>query len=363
MHLVLAARGRLRRSYGPAYPQIAAALDAAISARSAAGLKSLAYDPEEGLPEFAVPPSPLRPDALAGQLAAIEGALAVRSGIIESLWIIGGPDIVPFGSLPNPMRDPDGSLLSDCVYGLADAREILARWPVGRTPDAEPPAPGLLAALLDQVAAAHRAAPRPPGPALGISSARWAAVSAEVFAAAGESQESLLLAPPARAASLRDRLATARRIYCNLHGVRGGPAWYGQSPADSELLPVLRPADIAGLRLDGAVVISQACFGARLGPAGGEPSLGPAILSAGAALLAAVGLSYGAPDPPPGESDLLAQELLVALKTPGRRLGEAVLAAHAAMLRDLLRRYGGLDADDVKTLLEFVLYGDPALPV
>jgi hypothetical protein len=40
-----------------------------------------------------------------------------------------------------------------------------------------------------------------------------------------------------------------------------------------------------------------------------------------------------------------------------------MLAAHAAMLRDLLIRYGGLDADDLKTLLEFVLYGDPALPV
>jgi hypothetical protein len=145
--------------------------------------------------------------------------------------------------------------------------------------------------------------------------------------------------------------------------VRNSAAWYGQSPGDSELTLAIRPADLSGLWLDGAVVITQACFGARLSSTGGEPSMALTLLAAGATLIGALGLSYGAPDPPPSESDLLAQELLVALKEPGRRLGQALLAAQASMLRELIRRSGGIDADDLKTLLEFVLYGDPALPV
>jgi hypothetical protein len=161
----------------------------------------------------------------------------------------------------------------------------------------------------------------------------------------------------------REQLAAAKLIYCNLHGVIGSAAWYGQSLADSDLLPALRPADLVGVRLDRAVVITQACFGARLSPAGNERSMALALLEAGAAVIGAIGLSYGAPDPPPSESDLLAQHLLLALRRSGQRLGAAFLAAHTSMLRDLIQRQGQIDNDDTKTLLEFVLYGDPALPV
>lgn len=110
-------------------------------------------------------------------------------------------------------------------------------------------------------------------------------------------------------------------------------------------------------------MITQACFGAGLSPHGGEPTMAIALLDAGAALIGALGLSYGAPDPPASESDLLAQQLLIALRQPAQRLGMAFLSAHATMLRDLLRHHGSIDADDTKTLLEFVLYADPTIPV
>ncbi len=235
---------------------------------------------------------------------------------------------------------------------------------MGRTPDTSPDEATSLARLLTYTAEAYRAGPRPQGPALGLSTARWSAVSAEVFAAAGEPVENIRLAPPLRAGAIDLRqLAGASRIYCNLHGVTGSAAWYGQSTNDGELIPALRPADLEGLRLDGAVVITQACFGARLSATRGERTMAMALLDAGAALIGAVGISYGAPDPPASESDLLALQLLIALRQPGQRLGKALQEAHAAVLRNLLRRYGRLDDDDMKTLLEFVLYGDPALPV
>jgi hypothetical protein len=363
MHLVLAARRRLAASYGAGYQAVAAGLSAALAARAAAGVASLSYDPEEGLPAFAVAPAPLEPAALAAQLAGIARAAGLRNGIIESLWIIGGPDVVPFGSLPNPMRDRDGPLLSDAPYGLAGPDNPLARWPVGRTPDAAPPEPGLLAALLDRVAAAHRAGPQPPGPLLALSAARWAGVTAAVLAAASPAAPPPLLAPPLLAGALPAGLLEGKRlIYCNLHGVLGSAAWYGQPSGDSERPPALRPADLEGRRLAGAAVVSQACFAARLSPAGDGRALAVALLAAGAdALVGALGLTYGAPDLPPGESDLLARWLLATLTQPGLRLGAAFLQAQAALIRELLLRQGQLEADDLKTLLGFLLYGDPAL--
>jgi hypothetical protein len=362
VHLVLAPRRRLAELYGAGFPAIDAALADALAARTAAGVASLAYDPAEGLPGLGVAPAPLEPLALAAQLRAADDALARQGDIIESLWIVGGPAAVPFGSMPNPLPDSDEALLGDSVYGLADAVDLLARWPVGRTPDAEPPAAGTLAALLRRVAAAHRAGPRPLAEPLALAAARWAAVTAAVLERAGAAGATLLSPPLSAGDPALRRLAEARLIYGNLHGLRSSAAWLGQPASDSELVPVLRSADLAGLDLSGSAVISQACFGARLDPAPDGPALAPALLRAGAdALVAPLGLSYGAIEPPPGDSDLLAAALIAALRTPGTRLGAAFLAAHAAYLRAVLTSRGRVGADDVKTMLGFVLYGDPAL--
>lgn len=360
MHLTLAPRRRLAALYGPAAPALLAALDRALAARAAAGAAGEAYDPEAGRPDLGVPPAPLEPAPLVAQLRDLEAALAARGAPIASLWVVGGPAAVPLGSLPNPVPDTDGPIVTDLVYGLADHAALLPRWPVGRTPDADPPAPGLLARLLGLVADAHRAGPPGPGPVAALSAARWAAVSDQVLAAAGAAGAAHTLTPPGRAdvAALRG----TRVVYCNLHGVRGAAAWFGQAPADSALVSALAPADLAGADLRGATVISQACYGARLAPVGGERPVALALLEAGSpALFAAHGLTYGAPDPPPSESDLLAQGLITALRRPGARTGAALLAAQAALLRSLLLSQGQPDADEVKTLLGFGLYGDPAL--
>jgi hypothetical protein len=351
--------------YGAEAAATLAALDAALAARTAAGLATRAYDPEEGIPDLDVPPAPLTAPALIAQLRAAAEAIAAQGAIIQSLWIVGGPRAVPFASLPNPMADRDGPLWGDAPYGLASAEEPLPRWPVGRTTDAEPERPGLLAAQLRATAAAYAAGPRPPGPALAISAERWAAVTEEVLASAGIPAGSLRRSPPVRAgAEEAGDLEGARLIYCNLHGVRGSDAWYGQPAGDSARVPALRPSQLAGIRLADPVVITQACFGARLAPAAEGPTLAVALLAAGArGCYGALGLTYGAPDPPPGESDLLARSLLAELQAPGARLGPALQAARAATLREVLRRQGAPDADDLKTLLGFLLYGDPLAPV
>ena len=59
----------------------------------------------------------------------------------------------------------------------------------------------------------------------------------------------------------------------------------------------------------------------------------------------------------PDSSPQLSRRMLL------RCLGAAFAAARAGMLRDTLARQQMLDEDDQKTLLEFVLYGDPTIVV
>lgn len=360
MHLVLAPRRRMAIVYGAAFAAVEAALDRAIAARTAAGIPTQAYDPEAGLPDLGVAPAALEPTALIGQLEAIHAAYTQRGGIIASLWIIGGPQTTPFALLPNPLADSDGPLPVDSLYGLATTAEPLARWPVGRTPDADPPEPGLLARLLDRVAAAHQRGPHAPLPVVALCAARWESVTLEVLAQAGLTPPPLTAPPIAPGATATAALRGARMVYANIHGVRRSSAWYGQAHNATALKPAVTAADLPDLT--GALVLTQACYGARLADPQGGRALAVALLAAGVAGLVATNvLAYGAPDPPPGESDLLAAECLAAFRVAGLLLGEAFANAHAALLRKLLQNRGSLGADDVKTLLSFNLYGDPAL--
>jgi hypothetical protein len=363
MHLILIPLRRIATVYAAEGRLIAAATDGLLQARAAAGIVSRAYDPQEGLPELGIAPVELTPGALVGQLVALQSAFAAQGAIIDSLTIIGGPQVVPFGSLPNPLRDGDDELLSDCVYGLATADDPLVHWPVGRLPDADPLEPGLLVALIAHATGLHQAAKRRPG-TLGYTTERWQPISAEVLAAAPAPRE-LLVSPPLGVTNIDPaRFAANGLIYCNLHGVRNRPFWYGQARDDTQLVPALRPEDLTSLVFSGAIVVSQACFGARLSTNGRGRALALGFLSGGArCMIGALVLTYGAISLPIAESDLLVQCLFQQLFMAGMRVGEAFQAAHAQMLREAFRRQGFVDGGDTKTLLTFVLYGDPTLPV
>jgi hypothetical protein len=362
MHLIIAPYQQLKQIYGREYPAVRDALAAVVAARRAVGIESYVYDPVTGAPDLAVAPVPLQATALQQQLNRINAALQKQDGIIESVWIIGGDQSVPFGSLANPMPDRDGPIPTDWIYGMLDLENPLARWPVGRTPDSDPIEPGLLAGLLGRVAAAHHGASLTTLPLLAVSAARWNDVS-RVIAADWLGPQDLLQAPPLTIGDIdQASLARARASYWNVHGLWRSPLWYGQTADGSELTPVLHPAELQGAALAGSVVVTQACFGARLQPRTARRSMAIAFLAAGVdGFIGTHALAYGALDPPPGESDILAGALLRALDTPEIRLGDAVLKAHAATLREMLDRSNGLDRADLKTLISFVLYGDPAL--
>lgn len=364
MNVLLTSAERLRAIYGRAgAQQVLDAIASLMLARAQRGARSRLVQIEEGAPDLGVPRALVTPDSIARQIGALEAALAQRGERIASLLLVGGPEIVPFHDAANPAEyDGDAHVPGDCFYGPQNPYTNTADWAVARMPGAFGGSPQLLLQLLASAAAAGPLTPLTK--VFGYTTAVWRQ-NARIVYAEVDRPERLLISPPRVAASLnRRRLDGARLVYCNLHGLAAGPPWYGQGEDQPALVVALRPSDLDGLDLRGAIVVSEACYGAAI--AGRDPasSLALAFLAQGAAcFVGATAISYGPAGPPPGEADLIALHFLRAIKQPGTTIGAAFVAARAGMLHDTLRRQSALDEDDQKTLLEFVLYGDPTLVV
>ena len=148
--------------------------------------------------------------------------------------------------------------------------------------------------------------------------------------------------------------------YFNLHGKPDGRQWYGQSDpflaAAYDDFPVaMRRSDVSAAEPRGSVVVTEACYGATLAAG----SIATRFLRLGAAVLfGSTAMSYGAINAPVSGADMLAMEFLRRL-LGGATAGDAFLQAKTAFARTMMAEQGFLDPEDQKTLLSFVLYGDP----
>ena len=159
-------------------------------------------------------------------------------------------------------------------------------------------------------------------------------------------------------------LAPSRLSYFNLHGVEDGPEWYGQrtldDPATLPEYPVaLRPADVANSGRAPVFVFSEACYGANIaGKQVGEALCLKFLHSGTRAMVASTKIAYGSVDAPLIGADLLGRCFWQNINQ-GLPAGEALRRAKLQMAQDMTQRQGFLDGEDQKTLISFVLYGDP----
>lgn len=364
MNLLITSGERLRAIYGRAgADRVLATTEQLLAARHARGVLSRLLLIEQGLPDLGIGPALVTPDTIARQIASVSAELDRQGQPLSSVLLLGGPEIVPFYPAENPTPyDGDAVVPADCFYGSANPYARLPDWSVGRLPGATGPDPALLVQLIE--AAASFGVLHPFEKIFGYATALWHTAAAAVYAEV-DAPEHLLISPPNLASTFnRARLDRARLVYCNLHGISEGPPWYGQSVVQPALVAALRPANLAGLDLRGAIVVSEACYGALIDGRDADSTLALAFLAQGAAaFIGATAMSYGPIAPPPGEADLIALHFLRAIKQPGITIGEAFTAARVGMLRDTMARQSTLDEDDQKTLLEFVLYGDPTLVI
>ncbi len=392
VYVILTTRAGLEAQYGK--PQARRiwkalrALETALRSRYRGGVLLLAADePESAARCGAAPAEAGEPWAIKLLLHDVNACLKARRERIGALLIVGGEKVVPFHRLPNPVEDDDPDVPSDAPYGSDDENYFVGKWAVGRLPG---DASGRAVVLVRQIQslverqrseALHRTrawwlgawvrrgwrwltSSREEMPdAVGYTAAVWWPAALEVIRPVGSARD-VLASPPTQAPDfVGSGLYPATLGYFNLHGVKDDAPWFGQCDPRktcAEDFPVaLRPEDVGRNGDVPRIVFSEACYGGHLSGRALEESVALQFLAHGAqAVAASTALAYGSLRRPLIAADLLGHTFwnLVAGGVPA---GEALRRAKIGLIAEVKKRQGFLDAEDQKTLISFVLYGDP----
>jgi tetratricopeptide (TPR) repeat protein len=402
VYVVMTTKRGLETQYGAQAVVIQSELNQLVQAVQARrDWRAMTFYADEGQPPEVRAARPSDPWALKLALADLDAYLGRKGEMIGAVLIVGGPEIVPFHHLPNPVDDADDYVPSDNPYATRDENYFVPEWPVGRLPGCASKDPGALVTLLKSLTERHTALAKagnsarrswwislllwllrrdnalPPSkhkrPSFGYSTAAWHKASQMVYRPIGEAN-SLLLSPPLCANGQGTvPLPSGRLAYFNLHGLEDAVEWYGQSetvsPEEGEPgsegksnqdYPIaVRPQDLTNGGHAPQVVFSEACYGAHILGKTIEEALALKFLQVGSqAVVGSTCTAYGSINTPLTAADYLGHAFWNALKQ-GSSAGEALRRAKVSLAREMHRRQGYLDGEDQKTLISFVLYGDP----
>ncbi|NMC81140.1 MAG: hypothetical protein GYA59_17405 [Chloroflexi bacterium] len=336
------------------------------------------------------------PWSLKLSLKDLDEALAKMGSMIGALLIVGGAGVVPFHKLPNPTDDVDSEILSDNPYATLDTNYFVPEWMVGRLPGEAGQDAGLLLEQIRNVEQYHlsytASVPwwqqvlnfiRQLGQYqnllkkskkvlaknysnLGYSAAVWKEASQSVFKPIGE-EKSMLVSPPTTSGGFKaERITNAPLGYYNLHGLEDGSDWYGQrdlsNPDSGPDYPVaLSTRDLVKNGKAPQVVYSEACYGGYLDGKKESESIALRFLAIGTlSFVGSTCIAYGSVGTPLIGADLLGNQFWKGLRE-GLTAGEALVQAKVDLVQEMNQRQGFLDGEDQKTLISFVLYGDPLI--
>lgn len=388
-YIVLTTRAGLEKQYGLAgLNEVDAAMKSVVSATAADSSwdAHLIYaDDEETLSAFGL--TAVKADdpwGIKHLLADLDEALRKKGEMIGALMIVGGPHIVPFHHLPNPVDDDDKDVPSDNPYASIDENYFMPTWPLGRLPNGINNDPASLVKALNKIAAGRKGSAvgldgiqqsavralaflglwKPNRASFGYTAEIWRRASHSVYRSIGNSKM-LSISPPTETGRLPKEAGKPMQVaYFNLHGLEDTAEWYGQrdpqtTPSGPDYPVALRTTDIVNSGRAPQIVYTEACYGAHIAGKTADSAMALKFLESGSkAVVGSTVTSYGSVTTPLIAADLLGQTFWKLLNE-GYPVGEALRRAKIAMAHTMHRRQGYLDGEDQKTLIAFVLYGDP----
>jgi len=324
-------------------------------------------------------------------LTDLDKALAKQGEMIGALLIVGGPEIIPYHHLPNPTTDNDLDVSSDNPYGTIDENYFIPQWPVGRLPGEKGTDAGLLLHQIRQLIYQYKGRKKSSKTgflgigslfnwvrnlfsnlgerlskqhSLGYSAEIWKEASSGVYATIGKAKD-LQLSPPVNSGSLGLNNGNAHKVgYFNLHGVKDGAYWYGQKDFSSESTgpdyPIALSPDMFSESIPSPkCVFTEACYGANVKNKRFDEAISLKFLDSGTkTFIGSTCIAYGSVTLPLIAADYLAnafwQQVL-----KGQPAGYALMKAKLSLAEEMTRQQGFLDGEDQKTILSFLLFGDP----
>jgi tetratricopeptide (TPR) repeat protein len=313
----------------------------------------------------------------------LDQVLASKGEKIGALLIIGSEKVIPFHLLPNPIDDFDTHVPSDNPYASDDENYFIPLWPIGRLPGSAGSNPEPLIKQLNKISMARQFEPsiyKKPSwivrffqkifrfpkstSSFGYSAEVWRRASHAVYRPIGKPHH-LKISPPVNARKISNLTnKTTHLAYYNLHGLEDASEWYGQrdpieAPNGPDYPIALRPVDIRNSGRSPKIVFSEACFGANIINKKVEEAICLKFLDSGSqAVVGSTCTSYGSISTPLIAADLLGKAFWSYLKD-GYSAGESLRRAKINLAKEMIKRQGYLDGEDQKTLISFILYGDP----
>jgi len=359
--LIVTHRGALATKYGKGLSRIDAAVKELVKADAKRGLTTrfVALDDAAALGRRHV----ARPTDERGCKDAIDHL--ARSMRPDYLMILGAPDVIPHQRLHNTKHDGDPGIPSDLPYACdepftRDPRQYIAPTRViGRLPDVTGSSdPAYLVALLRR-AARYDCRPRSDYEEFfGLSAQAWRDSTVlsltNVFGTRGDLRTSPPQGPRWSRSLLRRRVH-----FINCHGAAGDPTFYGQGARALD-----QPEAMTGRRLEhsavreATVVAAECCYGADLFDPQGNAQRGICYVYLAEGCYGFFGstcTAYG-PEEGNGQADLICQYFLDRVLR-GASLGRAALEAQLRFVQAC----STMQPEDMKTLAQFVLLGDPSV--
>lgn len=324
-------------------------------------------------------------------LSDLDASLAKRGEMVGAILIVGGPEIIPFHHLPNPTYDNDLDVPSDNPYATIDENYFIPQWPVGRLPGEMGSDAGLLLYQIRQLIYQYEQRSKKAKSVsinfaslfnwflqifanlgggidnkqrLGYSAEIWQESSAGVYKTTGNVKD-LQLSPPIHSRTLLLNNNHGHKLgYFNLHGVKDGPHWYGQKDFSSESngpdYPIALSPDMFSEHIPSPkIVLTEACYGANVHQKQHDESLSLKFLDSGTtSFIGSTCIAYGSVTTPLIAADYLAEKFWIQV-LQGQPAGYALMQAKLSLAEEMTRMQGYLDGEDQKTILSFILFGDP----
>lgn len=370
MELIISSKKKLLYKYGSNnFLIIEKALHKLIGALKIDDIDSLLIYVDDGdsLRRYRLQPvDPENPEKIKELLDKVHKKIeASHRAPIEYFLLIGGDNIVPFYRVPNPVYGPNGDsdkeIYSDSPYASTDDDFLVPERAIGRIPDSNSNDPQFLLGQIENIINCHSHNQKSGGN-FGYSAEVWKEASKDVYQAMGSNQQ-LTYSPPTIASNLSNNLLNQKKLlYFNLHGSPNTASWYGQSNGRSTLTVAFNVNQLDVIDVKKAIVFCEACYGAHIFGKGVNTSMPLKFMEQNAeCFVGSTMIAYGSDVPPISAADVLAKYFFQYVKE-GIPYGLAFLNAKQDYAKKMIRL--GLfhvDEVDAKTLLEFVLYGDPSL--
>jgi len=396
-YVILTSRLNLVKKYGEntAAVIIESMRDLSLKIVSLPGWNSCVFVPDDAQSSQEFGLSPIsQPDGLKLKLSLtdLDKVLAARGEMIGALLIVGGDEIVPFHMLPNPTDDSDVNVPSDNPYATIDENYFIQKWPVGRLPDERGNDAGYLLEQLrflnneyDVKVKTKKSIENNPfarwldglnrslqqfstrferSNNLACSAEVWKSPSSMVFSTIDRAERLRTSPPVTNANLLSGQTSNPKYAYFNLHGLKDSAEWYGQKDLTKreqgpEYPVAMLPENFTPGSSAPSLVLSEACYGANILEKAVKESIALNFLASGSrAFVGSTCIAYGSVSRPLIAADLLAWHFWQHI-VGGQSVGYALMQAKLALAKKMTADQGYLDGEDQKTILSFVLFGDP----